>query len=367
MSATEEGIMAIKVGINGFGRIQRNIMRASLGDPDIDFVAVNNITDPNTLAHLLKYDSALGNLEEGIAATESGVRVSGDKFKVDAVDANATQIDSEPSVDSELIEEGSDLPQSSKPTVCESGQEMMKEWPEPRDYAALDLMDCIDLLLCEEILEEDEKEIYLCEGQYTNDQGIGNGLDRYNGGSRETCGWRHGRLPYAEGWHARRLRARPLNETRQESLCRRQESSQRTFQSHRVPATIGKDVPLAVLAIPAHSRCKRPPRLAARGQSEGSDNNHAIQGQIIYSDIHPPHSVQHSHQSIEAGKGGKWLYGIAPLTAQRSFFEIEAPDLAGHRGAQTQQRATTRTQALRGGGDIERDRRRTVVLDIKGT
>src|SRR5919199_899482 len=74
--------MAIKVGINGFGRIGRNVLRASLGDPEIDFVAVNDITDTKTLAHLLKYDSVLGNLEEEIKATESGIRVGGDEFKV---------------------------------------------------------------------------------------------------------------------------------------------------------------------------------------------------------------------------------------------------------------------------------------------
>ena len=55
--------MAIKVGINGFGRIGRNIMRAAMGSKDIDFVAVNDITDTKTLAHLLKYDSILGNLD----------------------------------------------------------------------------------------------------------------------------------------------------------------------------------------------------------------------------------------------------------------------------------------------------------------
>ena len=53
--------MAIKVGINGFGRIGRNVFRASLNDPNLDFVAVNDLTDPKTLAHLLKYDSILGN------------------------------------------------------------------------------------------------------------------------------------------------------------------------------------------------------------------------------------------------------------------------------------------------------------------
>ncbi len=74
--------MAIKVGINGFGRIGRNVLRASLGDPEIDFVAVNDITDTKTLAHLLKYDSVLGNLDEEVAATENGIRVEGDEFRV---------------------------------------------------------------------------------------------------------------------------------------------------------------------------------------------------------------------------------------------------------------------------------------------
>ncbi len=59
--------MAVKVGINGFGRIGRNILRTSLGDPDIDFVAVNDLTDTKTLAHLLKYDSVLGNLDHEIS------------------------------------------------------------------------------------------------------------------------------------------------------------------------------------------------------------------------------------------------------------------------------------------------------------
>jgi glyceraldehyde 3-phosphate dehydrogenase len=74
--------MAIKVGINGFGRIGRNVLRASLGDPEIDFVAVNDITDTKTLAHLLKYDSILGNLEHEIRATENGISVEGDEFRV---------------------------------------------------------------------------------------------------------------------------------------------------------------------------------------------------------------------------------------------------------------------------------------------
>ena len=74
--------MAIKVGINGFGRIGRNIMRAALGSKDIDFVAVNDLTSSATLAHLLKYDSILGNLKSSITADGDQITVDGDKFKV---------------------------------------------------------------------------------------------------------------------------------------------------------------------------------------------------------------------------------------------------------------------------------------------
>jgi len=74
--------MAVKVGINGFGRIGRNVFRTSIGDADIDFVAVNDLTDTKTLAHLLKYDSVLGNLHHEISATEGGIRVEGREFRV---------------------------------------------------------------------------------------------------------------------------------------------------------------------------------------------------------------------------------------------------------------------------------------------
>ena len=77
--------MAVRVGINGFGRIGRNIMRAALGDKNIDFVAVNDLTDAATLAHLLKYDSVLGNLDATIEAREGAIAVNGDEFKVLAV------------------------------------------------------------------------------------------------------------------------------------------------------------------------------------------------------------------------------------------------------------------------------------------
>jgi glyceraldehyde 3-phosphate dehydrogenase len=74
--------MAIRVGINGFGRIGRNIMRAALDDDGLDFVAVNDITDAATLAHLLKYDSVLGNLDRAIEAKGEAIEVDGDQFKV---------------------------------------------------------------------------------------------------------------------------------------------------------------------------------------------------------------------------------------------------------------------------------------------
>jgi glyceraldehyde 3-phosphate dehydrogenase len=74
--------MAVKVGINGFGRIGRNIMRAALGNKDIDFVAVNDLTNAATLAHLLKYDSVLGNLKARVEVQGDGIAVDGDAFKV---------------------------------------------------------------------------------------------------------------------------------------------------------------------------------------------------------------------------------------------------------------------------------------------
>jgi glyceraldehyde 3-phosphate dehydrogenase len=74
--------MAVKVGINGFGRIGRNVFRTALGNPDIDIVAVNDLTDPKTLAHLLKYDSILGNLKNDIKAEADAISVDGKRIKV---------------------------------------------------------------------------------------------------------------------------------------------------------------------------------------------------------------------------------------------------------------------------------------------
>jgi glyceraldehyde 3-phosphate dehydrogenase len=74
--------MPVRIGINGFGRIGRNIMRAALGDTNLDFVAVNDLTSANTLAHLLKYDSVLGNLHARVEAKNDGISVDGDEFKV---------------------------------------------------------------------------------------------------------------------------------------------------------------------------------------------------------------------------------------------------------------------------------------------
>src|SRR2546428_1072778 len=74
--------MPVRVGINGFGRIGRNIMRAALGDRNIDFVAVNDLTNAHTLGHLLKYDSVLGNLDARVETKDDSISVDGDEFNV---------------------------------------------------------------------------------------------------------------------------------------------------------------------------------------------------------------------------------------------------------------------------------------------
>ena len=84
--------MAVKVGINGFGRIGRNVVRAGLHRDDIEFVAVNDITDTKTLAHLLKYDSVLGQLSETVAADADSITIGGKKIKVFAT-KDPAQID----------------------------------------------------------------------------------------------------------------------------------------------------------------------------------------------------------------------------------------------------------------------------------
>jgi glyceraldehyde 3-phosphate dehydrogenase len=77
--------MAVKVGINGFGRIGRNVVRAALGRNDVEFVAVNDLTDTKTLAHLLKYDSVLGQLPEEITHDADSITIGGKKIKVFAI------------------------------------------------------------------------------------------------------------------------------------------------------------------------------------------------------------------------------------------------------------------------------------------
>ena len=74
--------MAVKVGINGFGRIGRMVFRAGLGNEKIEFVAINDITDPATLAHLLKYDSVHGKLDAEISHTEDSLIVNGKKIRI---------------------------------------------------------------------------------------------------------------------------------------------------------------------------------------------------------------------------------------------------------------------------------------------
>jgi len=99
--------MAIRVGINGFGRIGRNIYRAALGDKDIDIVAVNDITDPKTLAHLLKYDSVLGNLKHSVTHAEDSIKIDSKAVRV-FKEKDPAKIDW-PSLDVDLVVESTGL------------------------------------------------------------------------------------------------------------------------------------------------------------------------------------------------------------------------------------------------------------------
>jgi len=99
--------MPVKVGINGFGRIGRNIYRASLGDPAIEIVAVNDITDPKTLAYLLKYDSILGNLTHKVNHTDNSIAVDGKAFRV-FKEKDPAQLDW-PSVGAEIVVESTGI------------------------------------------------------------------------------------------------------------------------------------------------------------------------------------------------------------------------------------------------------------------
>ena len=99
--------MSIRVGINGFGRIGRNILRASLQDSEIEYVAVNDITDPPTLAHLLKYDSILGNLPNAVQAGKDSLMVDGKSLVVFA-EKDPAKIDWE-SVGAQIVVESTGL------------------------------------------------------------------------------------------------------------------------------------------------------------------------------------------------------------------------------------------------------------------
>jgi glyceraldehyde 3-phosphate dehydrogenase len=99
--------MPVKVGINGFGRIGRNIFRAALGDPAIEIVAVNDITDPKTLAHLLTYDSILGNLTNTVTHTDNSIAVDGKSFRVFKV-KDPAELDW-PSVGAEIVVESTGI------------------------------------------------------------------------------------------------------------------------------------------------------------------------------------------------------------------------------------------------------------------
>ncbi len=77
--------MAVKVGINGFGRIGRNVVRAGINNPNVEFVAVNDLTDTKTLAHLVKYDSVLGSIHQTVTCDADSITIGGKRIKVFAV------------------------------------------------------------------------------------------------------------------------------------------------------------------------------------------------------------------------------------------------------------------------------------------
>src|SRR6266705_1063520 len=77
--------MPLKIGINGFGRIGRNVFRAALHNPEVEFVAANDLTDTQTLAHLLKYDSILGPLHESVKAEADALAAGGKRIRIFAV------------------------------------------------------------------------------------------------------------------------------------------------------------------------------------------------------------------------------------------------------------------------------------------
>src|SRR5215203_7176879 len=77
--------MAIRIGINGFGRIGRNVLRASMKDPELEFVAINDLTDAKTLAYLLKYDSVHGTLQARVEAAQDQILIDGKPIKVLAI------------------------------------------------------------------------------------------------------------------------------------------------------------------------------------------------------------------------------------------------------------------------------------------
>src|SRR2546421_2375419 len=84
--------MAIKVGINGFGRIGRNVVRAGINNPEVEFVAANDLTDTKTLAHLLKYDSILGQIKAEVKMDGNKIVVNGKPIQVFAT-RNPAEID----------------------------------------------------------------------------------------------------------------------------------------------------------------------------------------------------------------------------------------------------------------------------------
>src|SRR2546422_2907097 len=147
--------MAVKVGINGFGRIGRNIFRTSIGDAGIDFVAVNDLTDTKTLAHLLKYDSVLGNLAHEISSTETGIKVEDQEFRVFS-QRDPAAIDWE-SVGAEIVIESTGMF-----TKAEDAKKHLRGTVRSEEHTS-ELQSRLHLV-CRLLLEKKKNRLWRCQG-----------------------------------------------------------------------------------------------------------------------------------------------------------------------------------------------------------
>jgi hypothetical protein len=384
MITAKEGKMAIKVDINGFGRIGRNVFRTAIGDPDIDFVAVNDLTDTKALAHLLKYDSVLENLNHEISATETGIRAESDEFRVfsekdpavilweeigaevNVLDVSAQMTDFE--LNNRSRPESADWFEEADVSEADVSPQAMHRSAGLFEIGAheirrLDRWPLGSEEIFVEIFEDNETDIYLCKGLHANDQVIGKGFKRYSGGAKRACVWHRGRWLHQSIWQ---LRALPVDDPRSESRWRGQGGSRGTPQSRGVPTATRKDLPVAAPTFPQLRRLLRLARPTARCQSDSSGQNPAVQSRVIYSDIRQPYSTQHPLQLSAQGKDGTWLYRRKrPDKAGGRFYEGRTASVVARSSEQTQRKAKVCAHAKVRGSEAERHLTRDVTLSTR--